>query len=118
MISMNQVKSGLTRYLDAEFAPKLPRGDLRQNLKAGAALAWCMYAISHLETLLPEYAKKAGLDKLGAMDDAGNLDIDGLAAALKPQIGDAGISAELPVVGELTVYPADLDLLVRYIKEG
>ena len=75
MVSMEQIKGGLTRYLDAEFAPKLPRGDLRQNIKAGGVIAWCVYAISHLDRLLPAYAAKAGLDKLGAINEDG-IDVD------------------------------------------
>lgn len=117
MVSMDRVKTGLTRYLDAEFAPKLPRGDLRQNIKAGGVIAWCVYAISHLDLLLPAYAAKAGLDKLGAINEDG-IDVDGLLAAIRPQIGEGGMAVELPVLGELTIYPSDVDTLAKYIREA
>lgn len=118
MVSMEQIKTGLTRYLDAEFAPKLPRGDFRQNLKAGGAIAWCVYAIRRLDTLLPVYAAKAGLDKLGAIDANGCVDLDGLLDAVRPQVGEYGTEIELPVIGGLTIYQADLDTLAQYIREA
>lgn len=118
MVSMEQIKGGLTRYLDAEFAPKLPRGDFAQNIRAGGAVAWCVYAIRRLDALLPAWAAKAGLDKLGAIDGNGNVDLDGLLEAVRPQIGPEGVGIEVPVPGSITLYPADLDTLARYIKEA
>ena len=118
MVSMEQIKGGLTRYLDAEFAPKLPRGDFAQNIRAGGAVAWCVYAIRRLDALLPDWAAKAWLDKLGAIDGDGNVDLDGLLEAVRPQIGPEGMGIEVPVLGSITLYPADLDTLARYIKEA
>lgn len=118
MVSMEQIKTGLTRYLDAEFAPKLPRGDFRQNLKAGGAIAWCVYAIRRLDALLPAYAAKAGLDKLGAIDASGGVDLDGLLDAVRPQVGPEGLTVEAPVLGEITIYREDLDKLAGYIREA
>ena len=85
---------------------------------AGGAVAWCVYAIRRLDALLPAWAAKAGLDKLGAIDGDGNVDLDGLLEAVRPQIGPEGMGIEVPVLGSITLYPADLDTLARYIKEA
>ena len=44
--------------------------------------------------------------------------MDGLLAAIRPQIGEGGMAVELPVLGELTIYPSDVDTLAQYIREA
>ena len=46
------------------------------------------------------------------------IDVDGLLAAIRPQIGEGGMAVELPVLGELTIYPSDVDTLAQYIREA
>jgi len=34
------------------------------------------------------------------------------------KIGEGGMAVELPVLGELTIYPSDVDTLAQYIREA
>lgn len=57
------------------------------------------------------------LSTIGAVDEDGNVDIDGLAEMIKEQISDHGFKVTVPILGELTFFKEDVEKLLEYIKE-
>ena len=115
MVSIQQVESGIVRYIDAEVAPKIPTNIPNGQIKKIAAVAGAVYAV---RSGLRKAAVHPTMAAIGAVDGEGNVDLEGLAAAAKEQIPDAGFKASVPILGELTFFREDVDRLLQYITGG
>lgn len=110
MVSMAQIESGVARFVDNELAPKIPADGPNGGLKRFGLLVALSY---NIKSKVP-----AVLATMGAVDENGNVDLDGVAEMARRYMPDAGLRVQVPVINELVFYPADVDLLRRYIDGG
>lgn len=110
MVSMTQIENGVARFVDNELAPKIPADGPNGGLKRFGLLVALSY---NIKSKVP-----AVLATMGAVDENGNVDLDGVAEMARRYMPDAGLRVQVPVINELVFYPADVDLLRRYIDGG
>ena len=110
MVSMAQIENGVARFMDNELAPKIPADGPNGGLKRFGLLVALSY---NIKSKVP-----AVLATMGAVDENGNVDLDGVAEMARRYMPDAGLRVQVPVINELVFYPADVDLLRRYIDGG
>lgn len=115
MISYPQIENGLVAWLDNELLPGLPVNGRNDALKKVAVTTAALYCLKNGRKLLDGYAPM--LKAVGAMDDAGNIDIDGVADILRSQVPDTGMVLNIPLIGSATFYKADVDTIKKYITK-
>lgn len=115
MVTIDQVEAGVIRYIDNEIAPKIPVNVPNGQLKKVVFLAGAAYAV---RKNLRQYAVHPTLAKLGAVDQEGGVDVDGILEAARRAVPETGFKATVPVLGDLTFYAEDLERLTAYIKEA
>lgn len=112
-LTIEQVKNGLTKYIDNEILPSMPGGK-RFAMGVGAALI-----MQNLEGTLLKYRNTPLLAAMNVMDDGNNVDIDKIYAAATDTLKGMGkLSVDMPLLGVLTFKQDDLDALLAAIKEG
>ena len=109
-MSMQQIENGLARFIDNELAPKIPIDGQNGPVKRMAFLVGVTYMI-HKQ--LP-----ALLNTIGAVDQNGNFDIEGVLEAIKPRVPESGLRVKVPVIDELVFYPSDVEQIKSYIMGG
>lgn len=113
MVTIEQVKNGLTKYVDSEILPGMS-GGRRFALGVYAALA-----IKNLENTLDKYMRSPAMAALGVLDSGGNIDIDKVYIAATDTLRNMEkFSVDVPMLGVLTFKQNDLDALLAAIKEG
>lgn len=115
MVTINQIETGATKYIDAEIAPKIPVNVPNGQLKKVAFLTGAAYAV---HKGVRQYLSNPLLAQLGAVDEEGNVDLDGVLEAARGAISEKGFKATVPILGDLTFYVEDLERLAAYIKEA
>lgn len=118
MVTLNQIEAGVTRWLDKELMPKLPSGGVLDGVKKAATVALILYSVKRGRAALESMAQESFLGTIGAVDANGNVDIEGFAEELRKQMPESGLKLSVPMIGDMTFYRADLDEMLRYIKEG
>ena len=113
MVSMNQLESGVARWMDTELMPKLEE---QVGIKKVATVAFALYSLKRGRAALESLSGSSFLSTIGAVDNAGNVDIEGIAEEIRKQIPDAGLRVTVPMIGDLTFYRTDIDDMLRYIK--
>lgn len=112
MVTMQQVKTGLVKYIDTDVLPHLT-GAKRLGLGVYTALA-----ANNLVGLMEKYREHPAVAVLDVIDADGNVDIDKLYQALDPMFSTGERqSINIPMIGELIVDRNDLEKLYRYMKE-
>lgn len=113
MVTIEQVKNGLTNYIDKEILPGMPGGK-RFAMGVGAALV-----VQNLEGTLLKYRENPLLAAMNVMDEGNNVDIDRIYVAATDTLkGMEKLSIDVPFLGVLTFRQGDLDALLAAIKEG
>ena len=115
MATIDQIEAGAVKYIDAEIAPKIPVNVPNGQLKKIAFLAGAAYAV---RKNVQQYASHPMLAQMGAVDEDGNVDLDGLLAAAQNAAPTEGFQVTVPILGDLTFYSEDLERLAEYIKEA
>ena len=115
MVTLNQIEAGAVKYIDAEIAPKIPVNVPNGQLKKMAFMAGAAYAV---HKNVQQYAAHPVLAQMGAVDESGDLDLDGLLASVKQAVPDTGVKIDVPILGSLTFYLEDFERLAAYIKEA
>lgn len=111
MVTMQQVKNGLVKYIDADVLPHLT-GVKRIGLGVYTALA-----ADNLVSVLGQYKDHPAVAVLQIIDKDGNVDIDKLYQAMSPQFANGEKQTiSIPLIGDMTVDRSDLEKLYRYIK--
>lgn len=112
LVTMNQVKNGLVKYIDTDVLPHLT-GIKKIGLGVYTALA-----ADNVVGLMEKYKDHPAVSVLNVIDADGNIDIDKLYQSISPMF-DSGErqSINIPLIGELIVDRTDLEKLYRYIKE-
>lgn len=115
MVTISQIEAGAVKFIDAEIAPKIPVNVPNGQLKKVAFLAGAAYAV---RKNIRQYAGHPMVTQLGAVDEAGNVDLDGLLGAARGAVSNEGVKVSVPILGDLTFYAEDLERLAEYIKEA
>ena len=110
MVSMAQIENGLCKFIDNELAPKIPADGQNGGLRRIGFLVGLTYMI-HKQT-------PSVLATMGAVDENGNVDVDGLMLAVKKFVPEDGLRVQVPVVSELVFYPSDAEQIKSYIIGG
>ena len=110
MVSMAQIENGLTRFIDNELAPQIPADGPNGGLKRLGFLVGLTYMI-HKQ--MP-----AVLKTMGAVEQSGDVDLEGLMVAVKKFTPETGLRVQVPVVNELVFYPNDVEQIKSYIIGG
>ena len=110
MVSMQQVEHGLARFIDNELAPKIPVDGNNGPVKRIGFLVGVTYMLHKQLPVL--------LSTIGAVDQNGSVDIDGVMEVIRTRIPDNGLRVQVPMVNELVFYPADIDQIKSYIMGG
>lgn len=111
MVTMQQVKTGLVKYIDTDVLPHLT-GVKRIGLGVYTALA-----ANNLVGLMEKYREHPAVAVLDVIDADGNVDIDKLYQALDPMFANGERhTISIPLIGDMTVDRSDLEKLYRYIK--
>ena len=118
MVSLNQIEHGVGRWVDAELIPMLPTGGQYDNLKRIGVAAGAVYLIRKGRATLSALQSSAFLKALGAIDDNGDIDIEGVKEVLGEKIPETGIKVTVPLLGEVTFYRRDLESVYAYIMGG
>ena len=113
MIEFDRVVNGIIRYLNANIFTKM--NDWQEMLARIAVSR----IIGDANTLKATLSSNPFVRTFGIIDEAGRVDVDGLMRDIKAQIEAKGkLSFALPMLGNFTFYPSDVDELHRYITEG
>lgn len=115
MVSINQIEQGAVKFIDNVIAPEIPVNVPNGQLKKVAFLAGAAYAV---RKNVQQYASSPLLTQLGALDENGNVDLDGLLEAARGAVPENGFKVTVPILGDLTFHVEDLERLAAYIKEG
>lgn len=113
MVSIDRIERGVAKYLDTELMPQLRSGGFERVLVGTAA----SLVIRKAGAMVASYKDNKVVKMTGIMDDDGNIDVDAIATELKNNISDAGVKAEIPVIGTVTFHKDDVDKLREYIME-
>lgn len=114
MATITQIERGAVRFIDNEIAPKIPTNIPNGQIKKLAVVAGAVYAVKHgLEKL----AAHPALSAIGAVDENGNVDVDGIVEIAREQIPEKGLKVTVPILGDLTFFPEDMERLRTYIME-
>lgn len=114
MATIAQIEAGAARYIDQELAPKIPTNIPYGQIKKIAAVAGAVYAV---KKRLRELISSPAVAAIGAVDEDGNVDVDGIAEAFMDQVPQKGFEVDVPILGPLTFFKEDVEKLVDYIKE-
>jgi hypothetical protein len=115
MVNVGQIKRGLANFVDREILTKIPGGTLK---KTAVGTMMGLY-INNVERLLSTDSQNPFISALGIVDADGNIDVNVLADALKQNVPESGMRIDIDVLGfhlgDMTLRPADVDLLRSYI---
>ena len=115
MVNIGQIKRGLANFVDREILNKIPGGTLKKT--AVGTMMW-LY-IYNAVRLLSTDSHNPFISALGIVDADGNIDVNVLADALKQNVPESGRRIDIDVLGfhlgDMTLRPADVDLLRSYI---
>lgn len=112
LVTMNQVKNGLVKYIDNDVLPHLT-GIKRIGLGVYTALA-----ANNVVALMEKYREHPAVSVLDVIDEQGNVDVDKLYQALSPMLSSGEkVSIDIPLIGEMKVDRTDLEKLYNYVRE-
>ncbi len=112
MVTMDQVKRGLARYVDEEFTSKI-NGWQKWAVGAGAAMA-----LENMESTAAALRENPAVQAMGIFDAAGNVDMDRLYTFLKAQAQKSPVTTRIPIVGNVTLNETDVDKLYALISQS
>lgn len=110
MVSIEKVQRGIAAYMEQEIIARLPDASLGKATAKGAKFVFLARSKQALESLAENPVAKAF-----GLADTGELDVDIACDAAKEAIGDSGLTVTVPVLGNLTFYPSDVDTLKHMI---
>ena len=109
MVTIEQVKNGLMKYIDTEILPHT------NGAKRFAVGVFSALAAQNAETALMKYRENPAITMLGVVDENNNVDIDKIYSAAISAMPDR-LSLDIPLVGVFTIGKADLDQMLDLIK--
>lgn len=114
MATIAQIEAGAAKYIDQELAPNIPTNIPHGQIKKMAAVAGAVYAVKNG---LRRAISSPAVTAIGAVDENGDVDVDGIAQAFLEQVPKEGFHVDVPILGPLTFFKEDVEKLVECIKE-
>lgn len=112
MVTISQIQRGFTFFVDNEVATAF--NGWQKAVVAGAA----GLLAANFPNLVSMYANHPMVAALGIYDpQTGNVNIDALYSAFVPKLGTEKIPITIPKIGTIKMGQAEIDSLMRYIKE-
>lgn len=112
MVSIEQVKQGFARYIDAEFTNKMT--GINRWLVGGIA----GIAILRAENIYNHLKDMPFIKMLDVVDENGMIDIDIIYNAFLEQARRGEAVIDMPMVGQTKFNEHDIEMLYRYIVGG
>lgn len=122
MATIEQVKNGISSYLDQELMPNL--SDEKPILFAVGAFSALL--LNNVDKAILKYGESPVVKMTGIIDDNQNIDVDALAEVAKQSMKKYAFSLDDFLVGKFSFLrghvntidftPEDIDTLKRYIK--
>ena len=114
MVNIIQIKNGLSRYVDHEMLPAMAETGYKKIIFAtGVAIA-----LSRIEKLFDKLKANSLLTALEVFDSEGNVDIDIIVDELCKNIPRTGLTVDIPLIGDITLYDTDVRTAYSYIIGG
>jgi hypothetical protein len=116
MVTREQIKNGVRRYVDSEILAKMQLSP--NSIKRGLIVTGINLWINHnVEAML---GASSGAASLGVIDDNGHYDVRLLAEEFKKTIPERGYNIQIGIsgfnIGDMTIYGEDVNRLVEYIE--
>lgn len=115
MVSKEQIKLGVSKFLETELMPQMSNmSPLKQIILAtGVGIA-----MRKIDPIIDSFAKHPMSTLFDISDESGNIDIDVIAEELRPNIPKDGFAIEIPLFGDIKLFPEDVDIILKNIKES
>lgn len=111
MVEVAKIEKGIARYLDAELVPKLPENSWKQF---GVGIVSGLVA-KRGGMVIEQYKAHPAAVAFGLVDPSGCIDVDILRELAKERVPEGGLAVDVPMIGKLKIYRADIDTLYGYI---
>lgn len=113
LYKFEKVIDGLSKYIDREIYSGM------NDLQEICARVIVGRVIGNTESLKKMLTENGILRTYGIIDGEGMVDVDALARDVKREMEKKGkIVISIPMFGNLTFIPPDIDVICNYIKEG
>lgn len=113
MVNAQQIKSGVTKYINSEILPHL------SGLPKIGISAYVNLMSDKVPELMMQLRDQPGISILGVIDEEGNLDLDRLYKAVVPAMAEGEkIKLEIPMIGEFDLTKQDIDKLYKYVMNS
>lgn len=112
MINISQIKSGLAKYVDCELLPNM------QGLNKAIFATGATILFNKLDSVIDKYRTNDILKTLEIFDTEGNVNIELIATEFAKNIPSTGLALDFPILGQLVLYPADVETMHRYITNS
>ena len=113
MVSIDQFKTGVLKYIDEELLPHIP------GWKKYATAAYIALAAENVTPMILQMKDHPAIAILGLFDKSNNIDIDKTYKAISSSIKSGEkFDIEIPVIGKFTLDITDIDKIYKNIKEA
>jgi hypothetical protein len=113
MVNVSQVQRGFVNFIDNEIAVAFDGWQKAVVAGAAALLA------AGMPNLIKTYGSNPVVAALNIYDaNANAVNIDAIYNAFVPKLGAEKIPVVIPKIGTIKLGREEIDLLMRYIKEG
>lgn len=114
MYSVEQIETGIAKYIDVELLPSLPRDGLK-GFGVGVAAA---LMVKRGGNALRELLQNKVLQAMQITSPDGMVDVDVLCDVCKQNIPSTGLPVALPMGLAIRLRAEDVDSIHQYIKEA
>lgn len=111
MVSLDQVRSGLIRYIDTEILPNM------SGMRRYGVAVYMALAADALADKAVELVNNPAISMLGVID-GNSVDLDKIRTAAADSLENDRLQLDLPVAGRVVFHRSDIDKLYQYIKNG
>lgn len=111
MVTIDQVKSGISAYIDAEILPRI------DGYKRYGLLVYMSLLMDNFNNTVVDLLKIPAVSVLGIVDADGRVDIDRLHNAAYQSMRD-NVDITIPIVGRFIFSRSDVDKLCEMIKKA
>lgn len=112
MVNISQIKTGISNYVDNEALPKM-QGFNKIVFATGVSLI-----LNKLDSILDKYRSNELLKAIEVFDAEGNIDIDLIADEFVKHVPNSGLAFDFPILGQIIIYPQDVNSIHRYISNA
>lgn len=111
MVTIEQLKAGITAYIDAEILPRM------DGYKKYGLMVYLALLMDDFQNKFVEIMQNPALSALKIMDETGHVNIDKLHEAALSAMRD-NVDVTIPIIGRFIFSRNDVDSLYRHIQHG